>query len=59
MLPDTGYCMDTLDIYNTRILHTFIFSILCLFVLLIPKLIGKFNPNLEYRSGFNPTKIKK
>ena len=41
--------MDTLDIYNTRILHTFIFSILCLFVLLIPKLIGKFNPNLEPR----------
>jgi hypothetical protein len=41
--------METLDIYNTKILHSFIFSILCLSILFIPKLIGKFNPDLEPR----------
>ena len=39
--------METFDIYNTKIFYSFIFSILCLSVLFIPKLIGKFNPNLE------------
>ena len=41
--------METFDIYNTKIFYSFIFSILCLSVLFIPKFIGKFNPNLEPR----------
>ena len=38
--------METLDIYNTKIFYAFIFSILCLLVLLIPKLISRYNLNL-------------